>query len=358
MPLRVGIIGTGWGCNVQAPLFRDAGLEVTAIYSRDRAKAEKKCASLRVPHAFDSVEALCGSPEVDVVSVVSPTFLHAEHALAALRAGKHLLSDKPTAVTARQAAAIAEEAAKRPGQIAIIDHELRFLKFVQAARELVTSGAIGAVRHVTSQFMVNMGGLGRNFSWWHDRSMGGGVSGALGVHVIDLCAFVTGSRISTVAGQASTFVREKPVRGSSESRAATADDFFTISGRMDNGAAVSIVVSGVSQAKPNRNVTVVGDKGSVVVDMERVTTTHFDAAGKAAATVTEKDMRAPDAFMQGTFALAQALAASGGDPSAAALAPACRIADGVYVQSVIDAMLASSDSGATAKVALPPTSRL
>merc|ERR1719422_1282956 len=157
MPLRVGIIGTGWGCKVQAPLFRNAGLEVTAVYSRDQAKADKFAANLKIAHAFNSIDAICNCSEVDIVSIVSPTFLHAEHAIAALRAGKHILSDKPTAVTASQAAT------KRPNQIAIIDHELRFLKFVQAARGLVTSGVLGNIRHVTSQFMVNMGGLGKNF---------------------------------------------------------------------------------------------------------------------------------------------------------------------------------------------------
>jgi len=351
MPLRVGIIGTGWGCKVQVPIFRKAGLDVTAIYSRDKAKAEKMAKGLGVPHAFDSVDALCGCPEVDLVSVVSPTFLHAEHAIAVLRAGKHLLSDKPTAVSAEEAATIVAEASRRPQQIAVIDHELRFTKAAQAARDAVASGAIGAVRHVSAQFLLNMGGLGKNFSWWHDRSKGGGVSGALGVHVVDLCAFVSGRRIARVAGQASTFIKDKPVKGTSQVQTATADDFFTITGQLEGGGAVSIVVSGVSQAKPSRSVTVVGDLGTVVLDLDAVAATHYDAKGKEVAKVSDN---APDAFMQGTLALAEALVASGGSPSSPALAPACLVSDGMYVQGVIDAMLRSSDSGSAVSVALPP----
>ena len=93
--VKVGIIGTNWGGKVQTPIFRAAGLEVVAIYSRKKEKAQKLCDKLNVKYAFDSVEELCNCPEVDVVSVTSPTYLHAQHALTALRAGKHVLSDKP-----------------------------------------------------------------------------------------------------------------------------------------------------------------------------------------------------------------------------------------------------------------------
>ena len=85
--VRVGIIGTNWGGKVQTPIFRAAGLEVVAIYSRNISKAQKLCESMKVKYAFDSVEELCSCPEVDVVSITSPTHLHAQHALIALRAG-------------------------------------------------------------------------------------------------------------------------------------------------------------------------------------------------------------------------------------------------------------------------------
>eukprot|EP00747_Dinoflagellata_sp_TGD_P070335 gnl/TRDRNA2_/TRDRNA2_156550_c0_seq1.p1 gnl/TRDRNA2_/TRDRNA2_156550_c0~~gnl/TRDRNA2_/TRDRNA2_156550_c0_seq1.p1 ORF type:complete len:358 (-),score=81.15 gnl/TRDRNA2_/TRDRNA2_156550_c0_seq1:106-1179(-) len=353
MPMKVGIIGTGWGCNVQIPFFRAAGLEVTAIYSRDMAKAKKMCDKLKVPHAFDSVAALCASPEVDLVSVVSPTYLHAAHALEVLRAGKHLLSDKPTAVTAAEAATIVAEAQRRPKQIAIIDHEMRFLHYTQAARDMVTSGAIGPVRHVAASFLVNMGGLGKNHSWWHEREKGGGVSGALGVHVIDLCAFITGERITKLSGLASTFIKAKAVKGTQETKTATADDCFSIAGSLSGGGAINITVNGLSHAKPERQIRIVGELGSIVVNIEQNTTLHFDAKGKEVKKIEEPDMSAPDAFAHGTFLIAKALATSEGSPSSPTLAPACQVADGAYVQSVVDAMLKSSDAGSVQAVAAP-----
>ena len=135
--VKVGIIGTNWGGKVQTPIFRAAGLEVVAIYSRKKEKAQKLCDKLNVKYAFDSVEELCNCPEVDVVSVTSPTYLHAQHALTALRAGKHVLSDKPGGANVPEVQEMFDEASKRPNQFAIIDHEMRFTPAVQAARQAI-----------------------------------------------------------------------------------------------------------------------------------------------------------------------------------------------------------------------------
>jgi predicted dehydrogenase len=362
--MRVGIIGTGWGCSVQVPFFRQAGLEVVAIYSRDLSKARRLCEDLEVPHAFDSVAALlaCADADVELVSVVSPTFLHAEHALAALRAGKHVLTDKPMALNAAQAVPLvaAAAAAAAAGQIALVDHELRFLRCVQAARAWVVEGAIGALRHASASFLVNMRGLGRTHSWWHERARGGGVSGALGVHVVDLLHFVTGRRLARVAGRASTFLLERP------GGTATADDAFTIDGAFAAPAApaaapaapaavASIVVDGLASVPAERRLVLLGSEGAVVLDLVACTATRFDKKGREAETVAEEDedrepepweMAAPDAFVHGTFAIGQALARSGGDPRSPSLAGVgCSFADGAYVAAVMDAMRASSDGG-------------
>merc|ERR1712039_1099118 len=100
-----------------------------------------------------------------------------------------------------------------------------------------------------------------------------------------------------------------------------------------------------------------GDTGSLVVDLEASCTTHFDAKGKVANAIKE-DLKMPEAFMQGTLLLAAAVSESAGNPDAACLKPACRIADGVYVQTVIDAMQKSSDSGSIVQLAQGNSSRL
>jgi predicted dehydrogenase len=184
--VKVGIIGTGWGVNVQLPIFNSIeGMEVTAVYSRSQDKADATAKKFGIQHAFDSVEALCNCVDVDVVSVVSPTHFHQEHALAALRAGKHVLCDKPLAVDAAGAALMAAEAAARPNQLALVDHEIRFLPFVQKAAALVQSGALGELYHVDVLTMLQFGHFGRSHGWWNERESGGGVLGAVGVHMVD-----------------------------------------------------------------------------------------------------------------------------------------------------------------------------
>ena len=138
---------------MQTPIFRAAGLEVVALYSRRLDKAQKMCDQMGIAHAFDSIEDLCSCPDVQIVSVTSPTYLHAEHAIAALKAGKHVLSDKPGGANVAEVEAMVKEASSRPGQFAIIDHEMRFTAAVQAARKaildvhagMMTSGKGGSV---------------------------------------------------------------------------------------------------------------------------------------------------------------------------------------------------------------------
>eukprot|EP00747_Dinoflagellata_sp_TGD_P220862 gnl/TRDRNA2_/TRDRNA2_92782_c0_seq1.p1 gnl/TRDRNA2_/TRDRNA2_92782_c0~~gnl/TRDRNA2_/TRDRNA2_92782_c0_seq1.p1 ORF type:complete len:208 (-),score=43.63 gnl/TRDRNA2_/TRDRNA2_92782_c0_seq1:505-1128(-) len=199
MPVGVGIIGTNWGGKVQTPIFRAAGLEVVAIYSRNKEKAQKMCDQMHIKYAFDSVEELCACPEVQVVSVTSPTYLHSEHALAALRAGKHVLSDKPAGANVPEVEAMVKEANGRPKQFAIIDHEMRFTPAIRAARKaIVEDKAIGELRHFDLHQMMNFGSFGQNHVWWNEREKGGGILGAAGVHMIDQLHFITGQKVVEV----------------------------------------------------------------------------------------------------------------------------------------------------------------
>jgi predicted dehydrogenase len=93
--LRVGVIGTGWGVKVQVPMFREAGLQVVALYSRDEKRVERLRKEMDVPHGFTDVGSLCECEEVDIVSLVCPTHLRKDFTLKAIHAGKHVLAEKP-----------------------------------------------------------------------------------------------------------------------------------------------------------------------------------------------------------------------------------------------------------------------
>mmetsp|Transcript_32282 Transcript_32282/g.72857 ORF Transcript_32282/g.72857 Transcript_32282/m.72857 type:complete len:350 (+) Transcript_32282:75-1124(+) len=348
--VRVGIIGTGWGVNVQVPIFRAAGLEVTAIYSRDKAKAQSICEKLKIPHAFDSIGDLVGCPDVDLVSVVSPTHLHAEHSLAALRAGKHVLTDKPAGASVAEVEAMAKEARERPKQVAIIDHEVRFTKAAQAARKAVAEDkAIGELRHVDLQFMLQFGHFGRRHSWWNEQEKGGGVMGAIGVHAIDLLHFTTGQKISTVNGMLETFVKEKPNRDGGMVPC-TAEEYISTQIRTEGGAVGTFSISGVTHTRQSRVIHFVGTSGSALFDIDKCSLTVSDAKGKTVSQVADDKSVYNDAFPLGTFNLASGIKAliEGGD--AAALGAACTFEDGLYNQRVIAAVQKSSVAGAWSRL--------
>lgn len=92
--MRVGIIGIGWGVNVLLPAFQQNGFKVIAIYSRSKEKAKAIACANNVKYAFDEIKQLVCSEDVDLVSVVVPTYLHYKYILEAIRCGKHVLVTK------------------------------------------------------------------------------------------------------------------------------------------------------------------------------------------------------------------------------------------------------------------------
>src|SRR5687768_6330490 len=114
---KIGIVGTGWGARVQVPAFREAGLKIGGIAGRDPAKTRKLADELGV-RAFESWRDLVAA-DVDVITIVTPPIEHLEMATAALAAGKHVISEKPTAMNAAEAEELVARAREHPDLIAI-----------------------------------------------------------------------------------------------------------------------------------------------------------------------------------------------------------------------------------------------
>ena len=139
--LRVAILGTSFGRLVQAPAFqRHPGFELVAIAGRDREKTSRIAGELGVAAAYDDWRELLRRESPDVVSIVTPVFLHHPMMVAAAEAGAHVLCEKPTALHRFQAAAM-RDAAALAGRVAGINHEFRFLPARRLATELVRQGS-------------------------------------------------------------------------------------------------------------------------------------------------------------------------------------------------------------------------
>ena len=244
-PLRVGVIGTGFGGRVVAGAFRATGSQVSEVVTARDAAA---------------VRALCRS-DVDLVSVHSPPFLHAEHVAMALDAGRAVLCDKPFGTSLDEALAMAE-AAEAAGVVNLVNFEFRFQPARLAMRDLLASGAIGRPEHLgytayTSGSRVPL----RPWGWLFDRTRGGGWIGAFGSHAIDLVRWLMGE--ATGAGAATWItIGERPDAHGAMVRC-DAEDAFTGWIRLASGATASVDSSFAAGTTTPARIVVTGSEGAL-----------------------------------------------------------------------------------------------
>ena len=272
--LRVGVIGTGFARRVQVPALRLVpGTAVTAVASGRLENARAAARELGIRHAFADGAEPARSAEVDLVVVSSTPDSHARYAIAALEAGKHVLCEKPTALDAREAGMMLAAARRRPDRIAWIDHQLRYEPNRRHAKDLIQRGAIGDVRHLELSLAPYLRGDGRPrmnaapWSWWFDAERGGGILGAVGSHLVDLCRFWTSSEVVWVGGVAKAFI-ERRRDDTGVERAVTADDFASFVLRLASGAVATIMLSTVAHHGPGHLATLTGSEGTIVLTGE------------------------------------------------------------------------------------------
>jgi predicted dehydrogenase len=272
--VRVGIIGSGFARRVQLPaLALVPGARATAVASGHRANAEAVAREFGLPHVFHDGVELARSPDVDLVIVSSTPDSHARYAIAALEAGKHVLCEKPTALDAYEAAQMLAAAGRHADRIAWMDHELRYEPNRRRVRELISSGAIGEVRHIELSLKPYLRGDGRPqaadapWSWWFDAARAGGILGAVGSHLIDLCRFWTGSEVVHVAGVVEAFVPERRDE-TGALRPVTADDFTSSVLRLASGAVATVTLSAVAHHGPGHLGQITGAEGTLLLTGE------------------------------------------------------------------------------------------
>jgi len=191
--LRVGIVGAGFGGTVHAPAYAlHPRFDVVAIASPNN--AERVAKERKIPHAFRSVDEMLGGVELDVVSVASPPFDHHPSVLAALRAGKHVLCEKPFALTLAQAQEM-HAAAQQAGTANALAFEFRYVPAVRAIKELLDNGHVGALRELEIARLgreLREANTSRERGWWFSAAKGGGVANAVMPHFFDLANHLAG----------------------------------------------------------------------------------------------------------------------------------------------------------------------
>ena len=321
-PVRVGIIGTGFGARVVAPSFEAAGCEIAGVATpRDEAASA----------------ALCARPDVDLVAVHSPPFLHRAHVEAALEHGKHVLCDKPFGLDADEAAAMLA-AAEAAGVVHAVNFEFRRHPVIERMRTMVAEGAIGRPEHV--QWVHVSSGTRiplRRFGWLFDRSLGGGWIGAWCSHTIDALRFLLGEVTTVVACDGPVTVPERP-DAEGTPHTCTAEDAMTATLILEGGVTVAIDSGFAATVNLPARTVVTGSEGALEnVGNERLTLLRPGAAPERIDVTGDEDGHADrHALPMRRWAADLVAAVRDGRP----VEPS--FADGLACRRVLDALLAAA----------------
>ncbi len=239
--------------------------------------------------------------DIDVIDICTPGDTHAEIALAALEAGKHVLCEKPLAnsVEEAEAMAAAAEQARARGVRSMVGFTYRRVPAVAYARQLVAEGRIGRVLHVRGAYLQDWLTDPESPLTWRlqkDRA-GSGALGDIGAHIVDLAQHVTGETLTGVSALTETFVRERPAPGAGALGAVTVDDAAVFVSRMSGGALATFEATRFATGRKNAiRLEINGTRGSIAFDFEDMNVLHvFDNdapprdAGFTRVLVTEAD---------------------------------------------------------------------
>jgi len=380
-PLRVAMIGYAFMGAAHshawrtAPRFFDLPLKPVqqVLCGRDQAKVAAAADRLGWASTETDWRSAVTRDDVDLVDVCTPGNTHAEIAIGALEAGKHVLCEKPLAnsVAEAEAMAAAAERAAAGGVRAMVGFTYRRVPAMQLARQLIAEGKIGEVRQVRAQYLQDwLADADAPLSWRLDKTVAGsGALGDIGAHITDLVQFLTGQQITGVTAMTETFVTERPIEtervgiagvGGDELGAVTVDDTAMWLARLSGGAVGTFEATRYAWGRKNAlRVEISGTAGAIAFDLERLNELeYFDAAedprtgGVRRIMVTEGShpyiaawwppghgLGYEHGFTHQVVDLVEALAA-GEQPEPS-------FADGLAVQRVLAAVQASAAAGST-----------
>lgn len=296
-PLRVAMIGygfmgaahsVGWR---QAPHVFDLPLpvEMTVVVGRNADAVASAAAKWGWAESATDWREVIERPDIDIVDIVTPGDSHAEIAIAALEAGKHVLCEKPLANTVAEAEAMAEaaERARARGIRSMVGFTYRRVPAVTLLRDMIAEGAVGTVQQVRAAYRQDWLVDPRMPLAWRlqKEHAGSGALGDIGAHIIDMTRFVTGLDIDSVTGTLETIVKERPLQaaGSGLSGSAgegvgqvTVDDAAIFTGRLSNGALASFEATRFATGRKNAlTIEVSGDRGALAFDLEDLNSLRF-----------------------------------------------------------------------------------
>lgn len=264
-PIGVGIVGTGFGQKIHLPGFEaHHRTQVMGVFNRDGDKAGAIATAHHIPHACDSVADLAALPEVQAISISTPPFLHYEMAKTVLAAGKHLLLEKPTTLTVKEAIEL-YQLAQRQGVVAMMDFEFRFVPAWQRLAERLEDHYVGNKRLIKIDWLVpGRADPNRPWNWYARHDQGGGALGAIGSHTFDYIAWLFGP-VRRLCGSLSTTILTRPDPTTGEAKPVDSDDTCSLMLELADGTLCQVGLSTVAYQGRGHWVEVYGDRGTLVL---------------------------------------------------------------------------------------------
>lgn len=274
--LGAAVVGTGFIGLIHVDALRRLGIQVHGVVGSSSERGAERSRAAGLPPAYESMEAMLADDRVDVVHITSPNHLHHAHAKAALKAGKHVVCEKPLAMTSAESADLVR-LAEASGLVHAVNFNIRFYPLCQHLHQHVSEGALGEVRLVTGHYLQDWLFLDTDWNWRLDPALGGTLRAVsdIGSHWLDLTSFLTGSRVASVTADLETFIKERhqptgPVETfatgkpkASVARQVKTEDCATILVRYENGALGTLAVSQISAGRKNSlRVEIDGSRGA------------------------------------------------------------------------------------------------
>jgi len=348
---RIGVLGAGWGTRVSVPAFRAAGWDVVGLWSRRPERAQAEAARLDIPLATIDADALITRPDVDAVAIHTPPATHLALCRAAFEAGKHVLCDKPFAMTAAEAREICR-AAEASGLVAMINFEFRFAPLRLQIKQLLDEGVIGTFRHASFEVQINNPLIQLGRPWRLDPAEGGGVLNELGSHGIDRFRQWFGD-LSSVSAELASFPPPTDTGLATE-------DWLRVTCTFEDGGLATLVLSWVADPPQGLHGVIVGAEGvltaraagSMLTDGEIALGRREEEA--LAPVPSPADQRDFDTA-NGSVAASRRLIDAFDRGIGAGVSPAPNFRDALHSQIAIDAIRESAASGRTVHLANEPT---
>jgi len=277
--IRVGIIGCGWPGAAHARGYAaGGGFKLAAVADLIPERRKKLMAEFQIPREYSDAKDLLKDKEIDAVSIALPNHLHAPIALLALRAGKHVLCEKPPGISAAEARRM-DAAAKKNGKVLLYSLQRRFGPHEQAAKAAVAKGYVGEIYHVRAVW-TRTRGIPVGTGWFTQKEKsGGGALMDVGFHMLDLGWFLLGQpRASSVFGAA-----HSRFGGLSGSNSYDVDDAAFAIVKFEGGKSLELAASWAINQPPQQNGTACrlhGSQGAIEVYTPNGAVLYRDFNGK------------------------------------------------------------------------------